>query len=188
MIYKLHDDYQNTYSLLIDGAELLTKMPTFKPRFLGKARAQEWVMPDASFYYCENFEGMRETLPDVSMWMLGVIVLSPKAYSVFHDSLEKAGEFLPIAINGEIYYLYNTLYVIPEVAMNKDKVVEVIDSGVHLGQSNVSFNELFLNGEKIINFKSDTDKLMFTYCTEEFKKLYEDNDFKGLVFELIEVN
>jgi hypothetical protein len=187
MIYKISDDYQNTYSLLIDGVELYTKMPTYRPRFLGKAKLHEWVMPEASFYYCENFEGMRETLPDMSMWMLGVIVLSPKAYSVFHDFLDKAGEFLPIAINGETYYLCNTLYVIPEIAMNKDKAVEVIDSGVHLGQSNVAFNESFLDGEKIIHFKSATDKLMFTYCTEKFKKIYAANNFKGLVFEPVEI-
>ncbi len=187
MIYKLIHDYKNTYSLLIDGVELLTKMPTFRPRFLGKAKLQEWVAPEASFYYGENFEGMRETLPDVSMWSLGVIVLSPAAYKVFHACLEKAGEFLPITIGGETYYLFNILYIIPESAINREKAVEIIDSGVHLGQGNVSFDESFLGLEEIAVFKTPTDRLVFSYCTEQFKKLYEENDFKGLVFEPVEV-
>jgi hypothetical protein len=162
-------------------------MPTYRPRSLGKPRIQEWVMPEASFYHSENFEGLRGTLPDVSIWMLGVIVLSPKAYTVFHDVLKKASEFLPIAIDGETFYLCNTLYVIPESAINKNKAVDIIDSGVHLGQANVAFSESFLDSEQIINFKSSTDRLMFTYCTEQFKKAYEDHGFKGLVFELVEV-
>jgi hypothetical protein len=65
--------------------------------------------------------------------------------------------------------------------------VEIIDSGVHLGQGNVSFDESFLGLEGIAVFKTPTDRLVFSYCTEEFKKLYEDNGFKGLVFEPVEV-
>ena len=187
MIYKLNHDYKNTYSLLIDGGELYKKMPTYRGRFLGKPKLHEWVAPEASFYYGENFEGMRETLPDVSMWALGVILLSPAAYTVFHACLEKAGEFLPITIEGETYHLFNVLYIIPESATNREKAVEIIDSGVHLGQGNVSFDESFLGSEGIAVFKTPTDRLVFSYCTEQFKKLYDDNGFKGLVFEPVEV-
>jgi len=183
MIYKLHHDYKNTYSLLIDGVELVTKMPTFRPRFLGKPRLHEWAAPDASFYYGENFEGMRETLPDVSVWALGVILLSPAAFPIFKECLAESGEFLPISINDETYYLVNVTYIIPESETNKEKAIEVIDSGVHLGQSNVSFNEAFLEGEKVNVFKTATDRLVFSYCTDEFKKLYDSNSFKGLIFE-----
>ena len=65
--------------------------------------------------------------------------------------------------------------------------VEVIDTGVHLGQTNVVFDEEFLDLEKVAVFKSNTNKLLHSFCTEQFKKLYEDNDFKGLVFEPVEV-
>jgi hypothetical protein len=51
----------------------------------------------------------------------------------------------------------------------------------------VSFNEAFLNSNNVIVFKTPTDKLFYSYCTEHFKKLYEDNGFKGLVFEPVEV-
>jgi hypothetical protein len=183
MIFILKRDFQNTYSLLIDNVELGTKMPTYRPRFFAKPRLQEWVMPEASFYYGENFEGMRETLPDVSNWATGVLVFNPKAYEVFKNYLAKSGEFLPISISGETHYLFNTLYVIPDSAIDKSKAVEVIDTGVHLGQTNVIFDESFLGAENILVFKSDTNKLMHSFCTAEFKKLYEENGFKGLTFE-----
>jgi hypothetical protein len=186
MIYKLNDDFPNTCLLLIDGVELYTKMPTYKPRFFAKPRLQEWVMPEASFFLGEGAEQMKEDIPDITPWSTGVLVFNPKAYEVFHSYLAKSGEFLPISVYGETYYLFNTLYIIPESAMNKSRAIEVIDTGVHLGQSNVTFDESFLDGEKIINFKTVTDKLMFAYCTEQFKKLYEDNGFKGLVFEPVD--
>jgi hypothetical protein len=187
MIYKLNSDYQNTSLLFIDGVELGTKMPGYRPRFLGNARTNEWVMPEASFYYSENFEGIRETLPDITIWSAGVLVLNTNAYKVFKNVLEKSGEFLPISIQDEIYYLLNVLYIIPETAINKEKSIEFVDSGVHLGQSNVSFDESFLTLEGLAVFKTPTDRLVFSYCTDQFKKLYEQNDFKGLVFEPLEI-
>jgi hypothetical protein len=131
---------------------------------------------------------MRETLPEVSVWALGVILLNPVAYPIFKECLAKSGEFLPISINEDIYYLFNVTYIIPESETDKETAIEVIDSGVHLGQSNVSFNEDFLEGEKLTVFKTVTDRLAFSYCTDEFKILYDDNNFKGLTSEPLGVN
>lgn len=187
MIYKLKDDHPISCLLLIDGVELHTKMPTYKPRFFAKPRLQEWVMPDASFFFSDGAEQMKEDLPDITPWSTGVLAFNPKAYGVFHSLINKAGEFLPISVYGETYYLFNTLYVIPDTAIDKSKAVEVIDTGVHHGQTNVAFDEAFLGAEKIMVFKSNTNKLLHSFCTEEFKRLYEDNGFKGLVFEPVDV-
>lgn len=185
MIYRLTDDYINTCSLLIDNVELGTKMPTYRPRFFAQPRAQEWVMPNASFFFGDSPEQMKEDLPDVTTWSTGVLALNPRAYDVFHESLAKAGEFLPISIYGETYYLFNTLYIIPDAAVDKSKAVEVIDTGVHFGQANVAFDEKFLDSENILVFKSNTNKLLYSFCTQEFKKIYDANNFKGIIFEAI---
>lgn len=187
MIYILKNDFQNTYSLLIDNVELGTKMPTYRPRFLAKPRLQEWVMPEASFYYSENFEGTGEQLPDVTTWSAGVLVLSPKAHDVFKNYLSNSGELLPISISGETYYLFNTLYVVPDEAIDRGKAVDIIDAGVHFGQTNVAFDEDYLASKNILLFKSETNKLLHSFCTDEFKTLYDRNGFKGLVFESVEV-
>ena len=187
MIYKLNDDFPNTCLLLIDGVELHTKMPTYRPRFFAKPRLDEWVMPKASFFFGESAEEMKEDLPDITIWSTGLLVLNQKAYEVFHKLLANAGEFLPISVYGETYYLFNTLYVIPDTAIDKIKAVDVIDTGVHLGQTNVAFDENFLNDKKILVFKSNTNKLLHSFCAERFKSVYEMNNLKGIIFEPLEL-
>lgn len=183
MIYKLEHDYENTYSLLIDPVEMVSKMPTYKPRQKAKRVASEWVAPEASFFKSENFAGNREAIPDVTMWKLGYLVLSPKAYEILKICLYPSGEFLPITVEGKIFYLFSPLYIIAEEAIDRSSAVDIIDSGVHLGQGNVTFDEALLKKENITVFKTNTDKLVFSYCTEVFKKLVEHSGFKGLMFE-----
>jgi len=187
MIYKLGYDYENTGLLSIDGVELVKKMPALRPKFFATPKQKEWVAPNASFYYSENYKGNTKSTPDITTWATGVLAFNPKAYDVFRESLVKAGEFLPISVNGETHHLFNTLYIIPDEVIDKSKAVEVIDTGVHFGQTNVIFDEAFLAAEKISVFKSNTNKLLHSFCTEEFKKAYEVNNFKGLVFEALDL-
>jgi hypothetical protein len=188
MIYKLGYDFENAAMLSIDGVELVKKMPTLRPKFFATSRQREWVAPEATFYYSENFKGKTEDTPDVTVWSTGVLVFNPKAYDVFHSPLSKSGEFLPVSVFGDTYYLMNTLYIIPDAAIDKSKAVEVIDTGVHFGQTNVIFNEDFLSSENVSVFKSNTDKLLHSFCTEEFKNIYESNGFIGLIFEPVVLN
>ena len=67
---------------------------------------------------------------------------------IYSDAYSKTGEFLPILINEETYYIFNTLFVMPNEAEDTSKAIEItsksieiIDSGVHLGQENVFFDE-----------------------------------------------
>ncbi|PUA27154.1 MAG: hypothetical protein B0W54_20215 [Cellvibrio sp. 79] len=187
MIYELTHDYENTYLLLLDGVELYTKMPTFRPTFKAKPRLEDWVAPSATFFKSENYTGTSEVLPDITNWSTGVLALNLKAYDVFYDYLSACGEFLPITVNNEKFYLFNTLYVIPDSEIDMKNAVEVIDSRVHMGQSNVNYNENYLNNEDRLIFKTRSDKLFSSYCTDVFKALYEANNFKGLVFKALEI-
>ncbi|HTF96552.1 MAG TPA: DUF1629 domain-containing protein [Cellvibrio sp.] len=187
MIYKLGCDYENTALLSIDGVELLKKMPALRPKFFATPKQKEWVAPEASFYYSENYKGNIKVTPDVTVWTTGVLAFSPKAYDVFHELLANAGEFLPVSVDDETHYLFNTLYIIPDKAIDKSKAVEVIDTGVHFGQTNVAFDESFLGPENIFVFKSNTNKLLYSFCTDEFKNIYDSNNFKGIIFEPVDV-
>lgn len=183
MIYKLEHDYENTYSLLIDPVEMVSKMPNYRPRQKAKPVAHEWVAPEASFFKSENFAGNGETIPDVTIWKLGYLVLNPKAYDKLKAYLSPSGEFLPITVDGKTFYLFSPLYIIADEAVDKEMAVDIIDSGVHLGQDNVTFDESVLREDNIAVFKTRTDKLVFSYCTDAFKELIEDSGFKGLAFE-----
>jgi hypothetical protein len=185
MIYKIQYDYKECYLLTPDLNDLATKMPSYSQRFRAKPRLESWVAPKFSFFASENYEGEKEQLPDISLWALGNLVLSPKAYEVFKDMLTPSGEFLPLIIGDETYYMLNPLFVIPEEGIDRSHEVEVVDTGVHMGQSNVLFNEAALDGRNL--FKTPTDKLRASYCTKAFKELYEQHAFKGLLFEEVTV-
>lgn len=182
MIYRLGYDFENTALISIDGVELAKKMPSLRPKFFAQPRSQDWVAPEATLYRSENFKGKGTIPPDVTTWSTGVLALSSRAYEALHELLKNAGEFLPISVEGEAYFLFNTLYIVPDKAVNKDKAVDIINSGVHFGQDNVAFDEEYLNSQGILVFKSGTDRLLHSYCTSEFRKVYDENGFKGLVF------
>lgn len=186
MIYQLSKDFENTYSLLIDGTELYSKIPTYSPRFFATARAANWVKPEGSFYRSENFKGPDGATPNITLFATGVLVLDKRAYNAIVNELVPCGEFLPALINGDDHYLLNPLYVIPDEAVDCNNAVEKVDAGVHLGQSNVIFDEGFLNANGILVFKTKVDKLIFSYCTQQFKDQYEALGLVGLIFEPVE--
>lgn len=187
MIYQLIKDFENTYSLLIDGTELYSKMPTYSPRFFATARAANWVKPEGSFYRSENFNSKDGAAPNITLFATGLLVLDKRAYNTLVNELASCGEFLPALINGEDHYLLNPLYVIPDEAVDCNNAVEKVDSGVHLGQSNAVFDEEFLNTNGTMVFKTKVDKLIFSYCTQQFKDRYEALSLTGLIFEPIEL-
>lgn len=183
MIYKIQDNYKEYYLLLPDGNDIFTKMPSYSQKFRAKPRLDSWVAPNFSFYASENYEGETEQLPDISLWALGNLVLNPKAYDVLKDTLASSGEFLPLIIGDVTYYMLNTLFVIPEEGIDRSNEIEIVDSGVHMGQKNIVFNETALGGRDI--FKTPTDKLRASYCTKVFKALYDQHKLNGLVFEAL---
>ncbi len=185
MIYKLKYDFENSALISIDGLELAKKMPSLRPKFFAQPKAQRWVEPEATLYRSEHFKGDVLIAPDVSIWSTGVLTLNAHAYKVLQPSLAKAGEFLPLSIDGEQYYLFNILYIVPDVAIDKENAVDVIDSGVHYGLDNVAFNEEYLSSNGILVFKTNTDRLLHSYCTSTFKELYENKGFKGMRFDPI---
>lgn len=181
MIYKIQGNYQEYCLLMPDGNDIFTKMPYYSQKFCAKPRLNSWVAPKFSFFMSENDDGETEQLPDISLWALGNLVLNPKAYVVLKDTLASSGEFLPLIIGDATYYMLNTLFVIPEEGIDRSNEVDVVDSGVHMGQENIVFNETALGGRDI--FKTPTDKYRASYCTKAFKALYEQHALKGLIFE-----
>lgn len=186
MIYKLNKDFENTYSLVIEGTELYSKMPTYSPRFFATARADNWVKPEGSFYRSENFKGPQDALPNITLFATGVLAIDQEAHRALIAELTPVGEFLPVSINGTDHYLLNPLYVIPDEATDLKYAAEKVEAGVHLGQTNVVFDESFLDAQQIMIFKTRADKLIFSYCTQQFKNRYEALGLRGIVFEPVE--
>jgi hypothetical protein len=178
--YKLTDDYENFYTFTIKGVELYSKMPGYSPKFNSVPRRDEWVTPNASFYATANYLNKKVAIPDLTTWVMGNLVLNSKAYEILSEVLKTLGEFLPVSVEGIDYYIFNTLKVIDDRYINKDKAREVVDGGINAGVENISFDTDGLDGAYL--FKSKTDRVLHTYCNDNFKQLILDKDIKGLLF------
>ncbi|MFT6266487.1 MAG: hypothetical protein ACJAWS_002649 [Oleiphilaceae bacterium] len=181
MTYLIEDDYENYYSLTLDVLALAIIMPSYSQRFRAKPRLDSWVAPNVSFYASDNYTGKDTALPDITTWALGNIILSPKAYLAFRDIMAPSGEFLPLLIDGETYYMFNTLFVIPASATDLTGAEDIVNSGIHIVQGNVKFDESQISSHCI--FKSSTNKLRSSFATKDFKSKYDENHFTGLVFK-----
>ncbi|ROS05696.1 hypothetical protein EDC56_1245 [Sinobacterium caligoides] len=181
MTYVIENDFESYHSLTFDLSDLSSKMPSYSQRFRAKPRLDSWVAPKAFFYASDNYTGKEEVIPDITTWALGNLVLSPKAYLILKDIMAASGEFLPIIVGADTYYMFNTLFVIPETAIDLSLAVDVVNSGVHMGQENVIFDEEQLNGRCI--FKSPTNKLTFSFVTEVFRSKYDESGLTGLSFK-----
>jgi len=186
MTYLIDQDYKNCYSLTLDVADLTSKMPSYSQRFRAKPRLDGWVAPKASLFASENYTGSVETLPDITTWALGNLVLNPKAHAVFKDLIAPSGEFLPLLIGNDTYYMFQTLFVMPDSAIDLSGAVDIVNSGVHMGQDRVKFDEAQLEGRCL--FKSPTNKLTFSFATKEFKSKYDEHGFCGLVFKELDAS
>lgn len=178
--YKLTNDYENHYTFTIKGVELYSKMPDYSPGFDASSRLGEWVTPNASFYASDNYINDKISIPDITTWVNGNLVLNAKAYNLLADKLKESGEFLPVSIEGIDYYIFNTLKVIDDKYINTDKASEVIDGYINAGLENISFSTEGLNGAVV--FKSTSDHKLHTYCTDSFKAFLHEHDLKGLIF------
>lgn len=177
--YKIKYDFENYYSLIIKNAELGLKMPHYSPRFQATSRREEWVAPNASFYASSGYSSNSVSLPDITTWMTGLLVLNQKSYDCLNTILARSGEFLPIQADGVDYYLFNTLSVIDDCHIYKTKAVS--DPDVYDGLTNILFDDVAT--EKLAVFKSTIDHCLFAFCSDQLKALVEENDLQGLIFE-----
>ena len=68
-----------------------------------------WETPETKYIdYTGEPPGL---IPDISVWIDATLVLSPKADRVIGELLKTTGEFLPVLIGKETYYLFNCLTV-----------------------------------------------------------------------------
>lgn len=181
MSYLVEQDYENFHSLILDLSDVAEKMPSYSQRFRAKSRIDNWVAPKASFYPSENYTGADVRIPDITTWALGNLVFNPKSFSIFKDLISSSGEFLPLLLEGETYYMLNTLFVVPDDSIDRSQSVDIIDSGVHLGQDRVNFDESQFQ-DKLV-FKSSVNKLTFSFVTEQFKNIYDEYSLTGLTFK-----
>lgn len=150
---------------ILDGAER------------NRAMAEWWVTPSVAFY------AGSDPIPDISVWLTSLLLLSPKAHRVLVDMLKPYGEFLPMVVSGEKYFLFNCLTFGDEDSLGTEFECE---GGQELWLKSLAFKT---SAESLAMFKSLSNKGMTPFCNQHFKDAVESFALEGLMFDkqLIEV-
>lgn len=135
------------------------------------AMAEWWTRPDVVF------QRGNEPIPDISVWIDSTLLLSPKAYRFLFDMLKDYGEFLPILVESEEYFLFNCLTFCEEDP--------AYTNGEYQDDQLIMLTRLRFadSAEKSTLFKSSMEQGLTPYCNNCFKDAVEAFELKGLFFD-----
>lgn len=176
--YKLKFRLKSYLSVDIDNNELRDKLgKIIYPN--GEPMADVWNQPTGRLYnqYFDNDEGK---LPEISDWV-GNMVLGPVAYEVLKKPLQGCGELLPItlSVDGEdqTWYVFNVTAICN--AVDESKSEQDIMDGMIMGVHSLAFKE---GADLPLVFRTDFDRRMGIYCSQEFKELVSNVGFDSVLF------
>lgn len=108
--YRLSNNYLEFKELDLQILDVINFAPdnidldsVFEFSTLNLSMASWWRRPETEFV------GEQSEIPDVSLWIDGSLILSPKSHRLLGDLLSKYGEFLPVTVGAEGYFIFNSL-------------------------------------------------------------------------------
>lgn len=129
-----------------------------------------WDRPEVSF------TPGSEEVPDISVWLDSMLLLSPKAHRLLFDILKDYGEFLPILVGDDEYFLYNCLTFCEEASTEGEYQDDQL-----IMLTSLKFAD---SAESKTIFKSKIEHGMTPYCNQQFKNAVESFELKGLSFDI----
>lgn len=134
-----------------------------------------WKEISVSFYS----ESPNATIiPDLIIWSGSLLVMSKTSYNILFPHIKNEGEFLLLNIAGEPYYIFNCLQYGIE---NKIQTNNKYAYGEVIGLKSLEFDEQDIS--KRLLFKSKKQGGSILYCSSIFKKLCNESDLEGLIFD-----
>lgn len=180
-VFRLINDIFNCHEAFIDFKAMRRQFNDVKVWFpqentslIDKLKT-EWTPVDVKF----ESDSKKNTIPDISVWNHSCLVLSVKAHKALKETLRPIGEFL--ALNND-FYLYNCLESVnpDSIDIKSTKIkIEEMDSN-HIPES-LGFLPEKIKGKPL--FKPGFLENSFLVCQNSFKKIAEDNQLKGVIFE-----
>lgn len=174
-IYKLAYRVRSYLSFVVSPEELEDKLGSVTyPN--GKPLASLWQPMVATLYnrYNDNAEGK---MPDISDWV-GNMVFSDAAFAALESMLSPFGEFLPLQVGENGWYVYNATEIYNCVDSSKSSR-NVID-GLVMDITSLAFDETKLGPAPV--FRTDYDRRMSVYCNQSFKDAVQAHGFEAVLF------
>lgn len=137
---------------------------------------KKWWIPLACNFF-EEPNGRIQLTPDICVWTGATLLLSKRAYNLLQDSIEPFGEFLPIALLNEQYYIFNCLtYGVDDL--------EASESDYQQGQRTwVTKLSVEPQNKEQLLFKSAYERGHTLFCNQRFVDIVEQLGLKGLGFD-----
>lgn len=187
MIYKLSADTDQFLSFDISAYDIeyilgdlfLLDQPSW---------AEFWQPLNAVFFDAEE-NGKKLAVPDITIWFgYNCLALNETAYKKLHKYLENFGELLPTKSEGIPYWIFHSTVKTGMENIDAEKSARTVDETGYVDMQSLVFDENSLVGKLV--FQTEFNNYRNMYCTEEFKKLVEESDLKGLYFstDLASVN
>jgi len=169
-VYRLEYDIYKFPRVVISPDEIEDKIPSgrkgMKPNI---SKVSYWSELNGDIDYGDDIPHSTPC-PDLSNW-LSSIIISEEAKNMLEGELEKFGELLPVNINNQKMYYFNTLNVNDDIDPFNTKR-EIID-GIDMGITKLAFLEHKV--ENLGIFRSNYDGSSYLYCTGSFKELLENS-------------
>ena len=139
----------------------------------GKATLSE-LSPNG--FECKHEPRAKKQNYDVNLYG-SFLVLNEPAYECLNASLSESGEFIDLKTKGDNLYLFNPLIFAQEdLSLTERAYLDGFEDGL----KSLVFDDEDINNKLI--FKSKMQSGLSLYCTDDFKKLVNDNNLTGLVF------
>lgn len=185
-IYRIREDHDNFLMFNLTPDELRSKMGRRFRYFINRTPKSlpDWVTPDATFKKDTQIKGA-DNLPDISYWTTSHMVLNQKAYDSLSNNLSTYGEFLPVNVEGNSYYIFNVLKLVDESFVNLDMSEREYEGEgelkMQVGLHKLKFREDLL--EDTLVFKTEFDTYLNIFCGDEFKNMVEMAGLTGVLFK-----
>jgi hypothetical protein len=139
----------------------------------GKATLSE-LSPNG--FECKHEPRAKKQNYDVNLYG-SFLVLNESAYNCLSNSLSEFGEFVDLKTNDDKLYLFNPLMFAQEdLSLTERAYLDGFEDGL----KSLVFDDEDIS-KKLI-FKSKMQSGLSLYCTDDFKRLVNDNNLTGLVF------
>ena len=183
MTYKVDFDYTNFKNLSMDDEELMYEVGDR----LGSTQAYRtftwdnisladvWEPIPARFVDVDGLP--TDKVPDITVWRGSCLFLSPFARKALEVHLEGLGEYLPVPVGDDTYFVFNCMN---EVQADKSQSEADIRNELWLGVKSIGFKKEDVATNLI--FKTKFNRGSALYCGEDFKALIEANNLAGVQF------
>ena len=176
-MFKLFNDLYKYQSYFIDNSNFLDLLDPFIGELEGMrlsvssvAVKEFWKPLEVEVFHNEG----TVDLPDLSIWRLGLVVMTKRAYESLVSLLSPFGEFLPVKLLGETGYLYHCTNI---RQFSDSEVTYRMHGDIFAGVSSLKFSEGFNDHCVTGIYKVCSD----TYFSKEVAMVIKEQNLTGLL-------